>query len=109
MRCVRTRATRHREFLTLLDELRQAAREMPADDLLWHIYDRCHVMAIFGAMEDGAMRQARLTALYDYARQLVQSGKAGIVRLYQPSAAAAGKRRRADAGGRPGRRRACRS
>ena len=67
-----------REFLTLLDELRQAAREMPADDLLWYIYDRCHVMAIFGAMEDGAMRQARLTALYDYARQLVQSGKAGL-------------------------------
>ena len=67
-----------REFLTLLNELRQAAREMPADDLLWYIYDRCHVMAIFGAMEDGAMRQARLTALYDYARQLVQSGKAGL-------------------------------
>ena len=63
-----------REFLTLLNELRQAAREMPADDLLWYIYDRCHVMAIFGAMEDGAMRQARLTALYDY----VQSGKAGL-------------------------------
>lgn len=35
-----------REFLTLLNELRQAAREMPADDLLWYIYDRCHVMAI---------------------------------------------------------------
>ena len=67
-----------REFLTLLNELRQAAREMPADDLLWYIYDRCHVMAIFGAMEDGTMRQARLTALYDYARQLVQSGKAGL-------------------------------
>ena len=67
-----------REFLTLLNELRQAAREMPADDLLWYIYDRCHVMAIFGAMEDGVLRQARLTALYDYARQLVQSGKAGL-------------------------------
>ena len=26
----------------------------------------------------GHMRQARLTALYDYARQLVQSGKAGL-------------------------------
>ena len=35
-------------------------------------------MAIFGAMEDGVLRQARLTALYDYARQLVQSGKAGL-------------------------------
>ena len=65
-------------FLTLLEELRQAAREMAADELLWYIYDRCHVMAVFGAMADGARRQARLTALYDYARQLVQGGKAGL-------------------------------
>ena len=65
-------------FLALLDELRQAAREMAADELLWYIYDRCHVMAVFGAMADGAQRQARLTALYDYARQMVQGGKAGL-------------------------------
>ena len=65
-------------FLTLLDELRQAGREMSADKLLWYIYDRCHVMAIFGAMEDGAARQARLTALYDYVRRLVQSGRTGL-------------------------------
>ena len=67
-----------REFLALLEELRRAAREMAVDELLWYIYDRCRVMAIFGAMDDGALRQARLTALYDYARQLVQSGKAGL-------------------------------
>ena len=51
---------------------------MSADKLLWYIYDRCHVMAIFGAMEDGAARQARLTALYDYVRRLVQSGRTGL-------------------------------
>ena len=67
-----------RDFLALLDELRRAAREMAADELLWYIYDRCHVMAIFGAMADGTQRQARLTALYDYARQMVQGGKAGL-------------------------------
>ena len=65
-------------FLALLSELRQAARELAADDLLWYLYDRCHMTAIFGAMADGAQRQARLTALYDYARQLVQGGKAGL-------------------------------
>ncbi len=65
-------------FLSLLDELRQAARELSADKLLWYIYDRCHVQAIFGAMEDGASRQARLTALYDYVRRLVQGGKTGL-------------------------------
>lgn len=29
-------------------------------------------------MADGTQRQARLTALYDYARQMVQGGKAGL-------------------------------
>ena len=65
-------------FLTLLEELRQAAREMSADKLLWYIYDRCRVQAIFGAMEDGGARQARLTALYDYVQRLVQGGRTGL-------------------------------
>ena len=67
-----------RAFLSLLEELRTAAREMAADQLLWYIYDRCHVTAIFGAMADGETRQARLAALYDYARRTVQSGRTGL-------------------------------
>ena len=66
------------EFLALLAELRQASREMAADRLLWYIYDRCHAAAVFGAMEDGALRQTRLNALYDYLRRLVQGGKTGL-------------------------------
>ena len=65
-------------FLSLLRELRHASREMAADRLLWYCYDRCRVEAIFGAMADGAQRQARLTALYDYVRRLVQSGRTGL-------------------------------
>ena len=65
-------------FLSLLWELRHASREMAADKLLWYCYDRCRVEAIFGAMADGAQRQARLTALYDYVRRLVQSGRTGL-------------------------------
>ena len=65
-------------FLSLLRELRHASREMAADKLLWYCYDRCRVEAIFGAMADGALRQARLTALYDYVRRLVQSGRTGL-------------------------------
>ena len=65
-------------FLALLEELRTAAREMEADQLLWYIYDRCHAAAIFGAMEDGELRMARLRALYDYARRMVQGGKTGL-------------------------------
>ena len=65
-------------FLSLLRELRHASREMAADKLLWYCYDRCRVEAIFGAMADGAQQQARLTALYDYVRRLVQSGRTGL-------------------------------
>ena len=65
-------------FLSLLRELRHASREMAADKLLWYCYDRCRVEAIFGAMADGTQRQARLTALYDYVRRLVQSGRTGL-------------------------------
>ena len=65
-------------FLSLLRELRHASREMAADKLLWYCCDRCRVEAIFGAMADGAQRQARLTALYDYVRRLVQSGRTGL-------------------------------
>lgn len=66
------------EFLTLLRELRQASRELSADRLLWYCYDRCRAEAVFGAMEDGAQRQARLAALYDYIRRLVQGGRTGL-------------------------------
>ena len=65
-------------FLSLLRELRQVARELSADKLLWYIYDRCRVQAIFGAMEDGTARQARLRALYDYIRRLVQGGRTSL-------------------------------
>ncbi len=65
-------------FLSLLEELRTASREMEADQLLWYIYDRCHAAAVFGAMEDGEVRLARLHALYDYARRMVQGGKTGL-------------------------------
>lgn len=65
-------------FLSLLEELRTASREIEADQLLWYIYDRCHAAAVFGAMEDGEVRLARLHALYDYARRMVQGGKTGL-------------------------------
>ena len=50
----------------------------PPIKLLWYIYDRCRVQAIFGAMEDGTARQARLRALYDYIRRLVQGGRTSL-------------------------------
>lgn len=67
-----------RAFLALLEELRQYAAEESADKLLWHIYDRCHAMAVFGAMPGGEERKTNLIALYDYARQTAQSGRRSL-------------------------------
>jgi ATP-dependent helicase/nuclease subunit A len=65
-------------FRALLTELRRAARELPADRLLWRIYTDCHAMAVFGAMEGGEQRKSNLIALFTYAGSLAASGKGGL-------------------------------
>ncbi|MBQ0037220.1 MAG: helicase-exonuclease AddAB subunit AddA [Clostridiales bacterium] len=62
-------------FRDTLDELRDAAREMPADRLLWHIYNTCHVLGIFGAMDGGQQRRNNLIALCNYAGTQPSSGR----------------------------------
>ncbi len=65
-------------FLQQLAALRLAARDMAADRLLWKIYTDCHVMAVFGAMEEGQARKERLVALYTYAGQQTAQGRGGL-------------------------------
>ena len=65
-------------FLQTLSQLRDAARDEPVDELLWHIYNTCHCMAVFGAMPGGQARKDNLTALYTYARQLAGAGKKSV-------------------------------
>ena len=67
-----------RDFLALLDRLRQAARELPVDQLLWQIYTDTHAMAVFGAMEGGARRKNNLIALFTYAGQIAAGGRSGL-------------------------------
>jgi ATP-dependent helicase/nuclease subunit A len=64
-----------RAFLARLDSLRRAARDLPADRLLWQIYSDCSALAVFGAMADGERRRSNLIALFTYAGGLAASGK----------------------------------
>ena len=65
-------------FLQTLSQLRDAARDEPVDELLWHIYNTCHCVAVFGAMPGGQARKDNLVALYTYARQLAGAGKKSV-------------------------------
>ena len=65
-------------FLWTLSQLRDAARDETVDELLWHIYDVCHCMAVFGAMPGGQTRKDDLVAFYTYARQMAGTGKKSV-------------------------------
>ena len=54
---------------------------MSSHQLLWHIYDRTHLLGIFGAMEEGEARQGNLLALAELARQFEGSGHKGLFRF----------------------------
>ena len=61
-------------FLTQLEELRFGAGEKTAGELIWHIYEKTNLMGIFGAMENGDVRQEHLLGLHALARRMEGSG-----------------------------------
>ncbi len=65
-------------FRTVLDGLREAARDLSVDALLWRIYTDCHALAVFGAMEGGEQRRSNLIALFTYAASQAAAGKGGV-------------------------------
>jgi len=65
-------------FIAVLDELRLLSRELPVDRLVWEIYARLHVPAIFGAMHGGRKRKENLNAFYAYAGQMAAMGKKSV-------------------------------
>ncbi len=67
-----------RQFCTVLDSLRQDALEMSVDQLIWQIFTKLHVNAIFGAMEGGQRRKEHLMAFYAYAGQMAAAGKKSL-------------------------------
>lgn len=66
-------------FLTLLGELRELAAEESSHRLLWYLYGRLDVPAVFAAMPDGGRRRANLMALYDEAVRFEGGGHRGLM------------------------------
>lgn len=67
-----------RRFVSLLDELRLMSHELPVDRLVWEIYSRLHVPAVFGAMHGGKRRRENLDAFYAYAAEMAAIGKKSV-------------------------------
>lgn len=66
-------------FLDLLGQLRSLAAEESSHKLLWYIYQRTDLPAIFAAMPQGAARRANLMALYEEARRFESGGHKGLM------------------------------
>lgn len=67
------------DFLALLSDLRELAAEESSHRLLWHIYGKLDVPAVFAAMPDGQRRRANLMALYDEAARFESGGHRGLM------------------------------
>ncbi len=66
-------------FLSLLGELRELAAEENSHRLIWELYGRLDVPAVFAAMPEGPQRRANLMALYDEAARFESAGHRGLM------------------------------
>ena len=62
------------DFLAQLEHLRSGSTDMTTGQLVWYIYEKTNLLGIFGAMENGAVRQENLLSLYSLAQQMEGSG-----------------------------------
>ncbi|MBQ3104151.1 MAG: helicase-exonuclease AddAB subunit AddA [Oscillospiraceae bacterium] len=68
-------------FVRELTALRELTPEISVHRLLWHIYNRFHVLGIFGAMGGGEIRKDNLTALFEHVKKLENAGYSGLFAL----------------------------
>lgn len=67
-----------RDFLALLEELRLESKDMSVYRLIWRLYDRLNIPAIFGAMSGGEGRRENLVAFSQYAQRFEAAGYKGL-------------------------------
>ena len=67
-----------RLFLDELKSFRDAAPDMTADRLIWHIYHTTGMLGIIGAMPGGELRVKNLRRLLVYARKFESAGYKGL-------------------------------
>ncbi len=65
-------------FLRELNELRDAAPELSAAELLWLVYTRTNLLALVSAMPGAAARRRNLMTLFEYARTYERTGFKGL-------------------------------
>ncbi len=66
-------------FLALLDQLRELAAEESSHRLLWYLYGKLDLPAVFAAMPGGQRRRDNLMALYDEACRFESGGHRGLM------------------------------
>ena len=65
-------------FLALLRELRESAQTLTLTELVAALYERCHIPAVFGAMQGGAARRENLRAFFSLAEEFERGGGRGL-------------------------------
>lgn len=67
------------DFLDTLKKYQHKAEELPVDRLIWYLYTDTDLPAlVFGSDENGSLRRANLTLLYEYARRFESSSFKGL-------------------------------
>ena len=67
-----------RSFLASLRALRERAASLRVRELLDEIFRRCHVLAVFGAMDGGAARKENLLAFLQLCENYERTGHQGL-------------------------------
>ena len=67
-----------RSFLASLRALREQAASLRVRELLDEIFRRCHVLAVFGAMDGGAARKENLLAFLQLCENYERTGHQGL-------------------------------
>lgn len=67
-----------RAFLDELQAYRETAPDMPADRLLWHVYNKTGLLGVVGALRDGQARRDNLLKLAGMAGRFEANGYKGV-------------------------------
>ncbi len=67
------------DFLEALKKYQRKAEELSVDKLIWYLYSETDLPAlVYGTDENGSLRRANLTLLYEYARRFEASSFKGL-------------------------------
>ncbi len=71
-------AEKAKVFLGALNGFRDFAGDQPIYRLIWEIYDKTGMLGIYGALPNGAQRQANLISFFERARVFESQGSCGL-------------------------------